>query len=200
MIRRSTLVLVILFVLVAGVAVYLQKRPAASGSTQASVTPAPALLNIVSTSVTGFQLVDKDGQIVIKVGSGGQWNVEQPANGTITAGNIQEILSELTSMKVTVSLPAAPPEDATGLNQPSYTLTISSTTGPDRVIKVGKAPPTDIGYYVQVDQALPVVIGKYGIDRVVELLRSTRATPTPPATASPFQASPGQTPTPAAAP
>jgi hypothetical protein len=204
MIRRSTLIVVILFVLVAGFWIYLQKKPASisSQSTQATSTPEPSLLNLSAVSVTAFKLVDSQGQVAIRVGADGQWTVEQPANSTITAGNIQEILSQLVGISVMFSFSSAPPEEGTGLGKPAYTLTISSTTGPERVIKVGNATPTDSGYYVQVDQALPVVISKSAIDRVAELLRSTRPTPTPlpSATVTPSQDSTGQPPTPTPTP
>jgi hypothetical protein len=202
MIRRSTLIVVILFVLVAGFWIYLQKKPASSQSAQATLTPAPSLLNLAANSVTAFKLVDSEGQVMIRVGTDGQWTVEQPANSTITPGNIQEILSQLAGISVVLSFTSAPPEEGTGLGKPAYTLSISTTTGPDRVIKVGMATPTDSGYYVQVDQALPVVISKNAIDRVAELLRSTRPTPTPlpSSTVTPTQSSTSQPPTPTPTP
>jgi Domain of unknown function (DUF4340) len=200
MIRRNTLILLILFVILLGVAIYLQKRPISSSTPIATSTPAPSLLNTTSTAITAIKMEDKEGQVAATIGQNAQWAVQQPANGQITAGNMQEILSQVTSISVLATLETPPPAEATGLNQPDYTLTFSLTTGQDLTLKIGKLTPTSSGYYVQVNQGNPQVVDKYGLDRVIELLKTARATPTPPPTVTPIQAAPSQTPTPTQAP
>lgn len=201
MIRRNTLILLVIFVLLVGLTIYLQKKGPASSSQSPTATQAPSLMNTTTTAITGIKMVDKDGQVAATIGQNAQWAVQQPLNGQITAGNIQEILSQITTINVLASLETPPPAEATGLNQPTATLTFSLTTGQDLTLKIGKATPTGSGYYVQLNQGNPQIVDKYGLDRVIELLKTARATPTaPPPTVTPTLTAPSPTPTPTPAP
>ena len=201
MIRRSTWIMLALFVVLLGGYIYLQKRPAAPASTSPTLTPAPSLLNTTADNIMAIKLVDPNGTILTIRDQNNQWIVKQPTDGQITQGNVQEILSQVTSLSVLSSLPAAPPPNATGLMQPMYTITFSLKDGSVRVLVIGKLTPIQNGYYAQVDQGVTLVVGQAGIDRVAELLKSARATPTsPPPAVTPTTTAPPTAVTPTLSP
>ncbi len=201
MIRRSTWIIIIIFALVIGVAVLIEKTPLF----QAAATPTPTLaskvLNLPTGSITAVKLTDSLGPIVsVKINSSKVWEVIQPQNAQVDQGNMAELVSQLLSMAI-LSAPQNPPSnDAIGLSNPLHTLAISDFSNQEHTLKIGDLTPTSSGYYIQIDQAKPVIVEKSTIDRVVELLSGVRATPTAPPQPTPNQTAPAVTETPAPTP
>jgi hypothetical protein len=200
MIRRSTWVIIIIFVLVIGMAVLVEKTPYFQPSPTTTPTSAPRLL---ISSISALQLVDANGPTVsIKRDAKKTWVAEQPQNALVDQGNITELESQLMSLEILSTPQPSPPADATGLQSPAETITITDTANQQHILKIGKQTPTSSGYYAQMDQGKPVVVSKTTIDRIVELLGGVRATPTappqptsnPPATLTPEASTPTATP------
>ena len=75
---------------------------------------------------------------------------------------------------------------STGLQLPTYIITIAYQSGQNHVIKVGNLTPTQSGYYVQLDIGNTVIVNQFGIDDVIEMLKSVTYTPTPSLTTTPL--------------
>jgi hypothetical protein len=201
MIRRSTWIIIIIFALVIGLAVLIEKTPYFQASTTPTPTLAPRVLNLPAGSISAVKLTDSLGPIVsVKMNSSKVWEVIQPQNTNVDQGNMAELVSQLLSMAI-LSAPQNPPSnDASGLSNPLHTLTIFDVSNQEHTLKIGDLTPTSSGYFIQIDQAKPVVVQKSTVDRVIELLSGVRATPTAPPQLTPSQAAPAVTETPAPTP
>jgi len=193
MIRRSTLIVLIVFVLLLAGALILpgqldKLQPAASA------TPTKAqLVSSGSSEIARIRLSNRRGESVEIAQQNGAWQVVSPPGKEITAGSLTEIASTLAQVSVLASLPTPPPADATGLSQPDYTIEITMKDGTRQVVKIGKQTATSSGYYAQADGQPVTVLGAVSIERIIDLFAASN-NPTATPTAEPV------TPTPAASP
>ncbi|MGV8050687.1 MAG: DUF4340 domain-containing protein [Anaerolineaceae bacterium] len=188
MIKKSTWIVLAIMVAMVGGYVLLQQNDQVDFLTAEEPAPTemPGFVSLDGTTVDSilFSRPEEEDVILTKQ-SDDTWNINVPG-GSITAGNIEEILSEFNAIKTTVLLSVDVEGAATGLNDPQYTFTIGSGTGNKEVIKIGNANPLGSGYYAQVNLNQAVIISQGGIDNIVELLQTamTPATPTPVPTAT----------------
>jgi hypothetical protein len=180
MIKRNTWILMAVFVIVLGAAILVQKTNVLKPPSSPTVTLNPPLLGIVNDTPTTIRLVDQHGlDIVSKLDNNNQWTIEQPAGLQISQGSMQMILSDLNGISIQSTLMSPLPLESTGLQLPTYTITITYQSGLSHSLKVGNLTPTQSGYYIQLDTGNTVIVDQSGIDNVVELLRSVTYTPTP---------------------
>jgi hypothetical protein len=204
MIKRNTWILLLVFVVVLGAAIVIQQTNLLVPAAAPTATPALSLLDFGDDNIIGITLADPNGlNIVAKIDSNNQWSITKPANLQISQGSMQEILSELNGISIQSTLLSPLPLESTGLQLPAYTLTLNYSSGKDHTIKVGSLTATKSGYYLQLDANEAVIVSQYGIDDIVQLLKSVTFTPTPsiaPATSTPTVdsgAAGASTPTPA---
>ncbi len=196
--------MLLVFALVAGAAYGIQKLNILAPQSSPTSTLSPSLLDLTGINVTGIKLTDQHGlDVSAKLGSDNQWSIVQPTGMQISQGNVQAILSELGSISIQSALLSPLPLDATGLQLPTYTLTLTYASGQIHTIKVGSLTATKSGYYIQLDSDNSVIVDQYGIDNIIEMLRSVTYTPTPTSPAvnsTPVVPSPGSTASPTSGP
>jgi len=185
MIRRSTWILVLIFIAVLGVTIYLNK----TSTSLVALTPTPTqLLDVLpgweGKQATVIQFQDKQG-VSTKVERTSQtnWIFIPPVPGkSIDQGKIQELISSIISMKVAAQINPDLSPDATGMNAPSYVIVITAEDGTQKTIQIGKMNPTQTGYYVKVGDSLQVV-SSTSVDAITEKLSvdslSVEITPAP---------------------
>ena len=202
MIKRNTWILLAVFVVVLGAAYGIQQTNLFGPQVSPTATPNPSLLDLTNNQVSGIQLVDQHGlNVVVKLGSNKQWSIVQPPDSQISQGNVQEILSELGGIAIQSTILNPLPLDSTGLQLPTYTLTLTYASGQTHIIKVGSLTATKSGYYIQLDSGNTVIVNQSGVDSIIEMLKSVTYTPTPtnpPETATPIPSTPSTTATPRA--
>ena len=180
MIKRNTWITLI--VLIASVAFFyfIQKTNLLTASQLPTSTPVPLLLGNTTDPITSIKLTDPQGMVIVaSLDNNNVWIIEQPTNLQISQGNMQEILSDLTGIYVRSPLLSAVPLEATGLQTPTHSLTLTYKSGNVHVINVGILSPVRSGYYVQLDNGNPVIVTQSNIDNIIELLSSIIYTPTP---------------------
>ncbi len=201
MIRRSTWVIIIVFVLVIGLAVLVEKTPYFQPASTPTATSAPSLLKIPSGGINAIKLEVLQGPTIsVKLIGGGGWVADQPLNAMPDQANMAEVTTTLSTLQILVAPATSIPEAAAGLQSPAQTITILSGTNQQNVLKIGNSTPTSSGYYVQLDQNKPVIVDKGTIDRVIQLLTGIGATPTAPPQPSPATTVTPETPVPTATP
>ena len=181
MIRRSTWIVLVLFVVVIGAAVLVEKTPYFQPKPTPTSTTAPSLY---SGSPVAFTLVQSDGHTTsVKLQDNKTWVAVQPPSVPVDQGQMSELISEIQGIAILTTLPTPPPADGSGLGSPTDTITITDASNQQHTLKVGVKTPTSSGYYVQLDQNNPVIVDTTTIDGIIQILSGVGATPTP--TASP---------------
>ncbi|MFM8321201.1 MAG: DUF4340 domain-containing protein [Chloroflexota bacterium] len=180
MVRKSTWIVLALFLLLAGGA-YLYSRSQQPG---VEATPAasedlgylldlPSPLSAVRIEQVGGRMIEleRDGH--------GQWQIRFPAGLQADPQSAESTLAQLATVQVISRLENAPDLAAMGLDQPAYRLLLTGQDGKQTVANVGKLTPTGSGYYVLVSGRGAVVANRYVLDSVLGLAENPPLLPTP---------------------
>ncbi len=184
MIKRPTVILLAIFVLV--VAAYLiiknrttslaaQSTPTAMGNTYL-VTQADGVLQvlrIIDSQNRAFQM-QRD--------TSGTWQITLPTSGTADQALANAAETQVGALRIVTKLDNQLSLTDAGLDSPSFTIELTFIGGQKHVIQVGMLTPTSSGYYVRFDSGNLYVVSQSGIDPLVNLLTA----PPFPATATPY--------------
>ena len=191
MIRRSTWVVLAIFALLLGAALYLQTRPAQEANDS---TPTPtqetSLFSVDASQLVGVRIIGPDGRAfyVTRQADGGWLLIEPATNAVLDSGLVESNLNQLLSAQYLTRLDATLALESVGLVTPQYIIRFSLSDGQQRLFEIGSETPTASGYYVRLDNTELVVVSKFNIQAVVGMLQNLPLVPT---------ATPQVTPTPA---
>ena len=178
--KRSTFVVLVLFLALAGLVFYLkQQDPVAEEPEVTLAPPAEFLLTDTDGTPTSIDIQSSDGQqVVIARNEDGVWVLEKPIETGANQGSAEAAATQLSSLRI-VSHPAVAP-GIVGLNHASYILTIKLTSGNVKTVRIGDLAPTGSGYYANVNGSDEVLIlSQTGLDALLILLESPPFESTP---------------------
>lgn len=185
--RRSTVVYLVLFAIVLGLAYYFNNR-AETAEIEATVEPT-ATIEYLFTSVDGLptriHIESKAGEVVeVARNEENAWALILPEKAAADQGSVEAAATQVTTMRILERVPGLAPE-AVGLDDPEYTLSFQFTSGVERNIEVGVLTPTESGYYVRGEDNEILIVSNSALDSLLGLLSNPpyapAATP-PPAT------------------
>jgi hypothetical protein len=182
MIRRSTWLVLLLFLVVLGGGLYFQKY---QSENQAQITPTAQfklfLAGIDKNQITGFSIESSSGQkFSAAKGQDGNWSVAGFTAADTDLSGIDDMLTKITSLSVLAELSEAPEEDVIGLAPPVYVFKVTLQNGTQQTALLGTSTPTKSGYYARLEEGSPVVLGKYAVDNLLTFLEHPPiATPIP---------------------
>jgi len=206
--RRSTVVLVLLFILMAGAYYFLKNRQQAADSPDSAdiadlaVTLEPAtetsyLFPSENGSPDSIRLEAHTGEVVELVRDDqNAWTVNLPFKGTADQGSAEAAATQVTTISITNSVPNLAPKDV-GLDVPQYKITVEFAGGVERIAQIGVLTPTESGYYALKDDEI-VIVDRSGIDALVGLLTNPPYAET--LTPSPIPPTATETPLPSSTP
>jgi hypothetical protein len=178
MIRRSTLVILLILAVLLAVAFYLQRS---NGAQDATATPAETSENLFTfdTEISAMRLEHVD-QRVVEIGrnTDGTWKLIYPPAEATDIGAVQAAVSQLMSVPIVSKLENAPGLEETGLNSPAYRVLIRLEDGAQELLSVGNETPTGSGYYVLVSNRGMFIVNKYSLDPFLELVNTPPIQPT----------------------
>jgi len=171
MIKRSTWAALAIFLVLVGVATYWQRSPKTLISSTQTPTPFPNLLpdwddkgnNLIEISNSG------ENTFTIELDPSKQWNLESPADEKIAQGKIEELFTTLKTATIIAQINSPVDLAAIGLQKPRLSLRLQTAKGDTVTIKVGDKTPTDSGYYVQVNENLPVVLKRITVEDLLAI-------------------------------
>ena len=170
MIRRSTLILVVVFLLALAGFLLLdrQKEQAA-----ALVTPTAAnqpLFGIEASQLTGIQVADTAGREVRLERISGAWALIDPAATATDTASVDSLASQLASLTARSFIENPPAASATGLEPPAFTIRLQLEDGSRLTAEVGSETPTKSGYYVRLDDNRLAVVSTFSVDGITGVL------------------------------
>ena len=182
MIRRSTWIVLLVLIVLIGVVFYVQRKEPASDQGLLEGTETPLVLDIDAANVTGLRVVSADGKIFYATRSGAEnWTLVQPnLSGGLNQATLESDLSQLLTIKPLSRLETGLGLEAMGLITPDYSIRVSLAGQQERLLEIGGDTPTGSGSYVRVDNTDLIVVPKYNLQPILELLDDIPfITPTP---------------------
>ena len=200
MIRRSTVVYLVLLLALTGAYYYLNHREKPA---DIEVTAEPGteiaqayLFTAEDGTPSSVHLQSKAGQVVeVARGADNAWVLTQPIEAKADQAAAEAAASQITTMSI---LDTVPDVDAklVGLETPEYVLTVKFTSGVERTVDIGVITPSESGYYVRGADGKVIIVSKSAIDSLLGLLdnppylETLTPSPIPPtATLTPLPAS-----------
>jgi hypothetical protein len=199
MIRRSTVVYMLLLLGLVGVYYYLNHReqPADISLTAEPTSEVSYLFNAEDGTPTSIRIESKTGETVeVARDAENTWVLTLPIKAKADQAASEAAASQITTMEILDSVPEIDPK-IVGLDVPQYVLTIKFTGGVERIVDVGVITPTESGYYVRDPEGKVVIVSKSSVDALLGLLSNPpyqeTLTPSPsalPATETPLPTTP----------
>jgi hypothetical protein len=171
MIRRSTLVLLVVFVALAAGAILWQRSQDQKGTSEATATPGSQLLFHFKGNINGLRLERASGGVLeLSRDAQGAWALTYPKAEETDVAAVEGAVSQLISVPVLSTLEEGPSMEAAGLATPAYRLLINLDDGSQVVMNIGNVTPTGTGYYVLVSQQGMSIVSKYSLEPILKLL------------------------------
>jgi len=190
MIKRGTIILFVVMLLMIAAFMILNKKDLLSFLTQPqepTATPLPIFISIDAGNIDSMSFLEKGKtEINISKDENSEWQLYSE-QGKFLFGNIEQIVSEINAIKASVSLSIDLEQEIYGINDPIYTFTFNLSDGSKKQIKIGFENPTKSGYYAQVDASTIFLIPKGGIENILDIIANIQisTTPTPVITKTP---------------
>ena len=183
MIRRSTVVYMIILLALAGAYYYLNNReqPADIALTLEPTAEVSYLFTAEDGLPTSIRIESKAGNTVeVARNAENAWELILPSEATADQALVEAAASQVTTMQILDRLPDIDPE-IVGLTDPEYNILVKFTSGVERNVKIGVITPTESGYYVQNTDGETVIVSKSSVDALLGLLNNPPylETPTP---------------------
>jgi hypothetical protein len=175
MVRRSTLILLVVFAILVGFAWILQHNQTnkqEATATPTVITPVAYLYNLSGKQVDGINISDSSGNQIelYRDSTGGSWAIRDLPVEQADTIQIDSIAAQLFALQAVDTLVKSLPLDTIGLATPAYTINITTTDGGQLVTSVGAVTPIGTGYYVKVGSNKIVIVDKVMMDEVLSLL------------------------------
>jgi len=174
MIRRPTVVYLVLLLALAGAYYYLNNRNKNAGiEVTAEVTSEVTqayLFTAEDGTPSSIRIESKAGQTVeVARGADNAWAVTQPIEVKAEQGVAEAAASQITTMSILDTVPEIDPK-IVGLETPEYVLTVKFTNGVERTVDIGVITPTESGYYVRNADGKVIIVSRSAIDSLLGLL------------------------------
>lgn len=182
MVKKSTLILLIIAVVLVVAYVWLQNQGGlnfSSHSDEPTATPLPRFIQLESSNLVSLKLTrPEQEELIISKSADGGWQINVPG-ASVTEGNIAQIVAEFNAIQVKQQLNLDLDLTTLGLDNPQYNFTLTQIDGTQHIIKIGRANPLNTDYYAQLDAGTPVLVSQGSIDNIVSILESAATPPTP---------------------
>ena len=186
--RRSTVILLIIFLLLGGL-VWMTQQPgnpiknALATSTPTSFLSTDVLINPDKSRINSISIQDVTGKSITIKKTGDQWvvnnGIDQPADQSQAESEAGQALN----LKIIKKFDTAPDPAGTGLDNPTFIISIILADSSIFNIKIGKATVTGSGYYAMNTDGRIYILSKSEVDQLTLYLSKPPLlqTATPPA-------------------
>ena len=173
MIKRSTLILVIVFLLaLSGYLLFNRQQEQAA----AQITPTPSsqpLFELGEREITSLQVSDAGGRAVRLEKIAGAWTLIDPQAQATDHDRAEALAAQVAALATRSFLESTPETNALrafGLDAPAYTIQLKLSDGSALRLAVGAETPTQSGVYVRVDEGRVAVVNTYSLEAITAIL------------------------------
>jgi hypothetical protein len=180
-IRKPAWIAILIFILLAAITLFLEKRGNDLPFNQKTSTP--TIYKVVINSeidITRVILKTIDHEIVVIKDANLGWKVISPPDNADSVGIFQEKLSEILSLKVYRMLSSNTSDELLGLNKhPSLDILLEYSDGQKDTILIGDQTPIESGYYARLQNGEAVILNKISVENILDIFTQFFTTPTP---------------------
>ena len=176
MLRRSTVViLVIAIILVVAFVFWQQTRGNRESTAEATPTLGVQLnFDFSSSEVVEMIVQDRDLNTLTLEREDGEWKLVRPASDRTDSQAVENAITQLLALRTVSTISSQTPLEDLGLTPPGYIILLRLADGSKVVLNVGDKTPTGSGYYVLSGGANRAiyVIGQFNIDTVLDMIQN----------------------------
>ena len=174
MIRRSTVVYIVLLLALAGAYYYLNNRNKTSDIEVTAEATSPATQAYLFTAEDGtpssIRIESQAGQTVeVARGADNAWVLKQPIEAKADQASAEAAASQITTISILDTVPNVDPK-IVGLETPEDVLTVKFTNGVERTVDIGVITPSESGYYIRNAEGKVSIVSRSAIDALLGLL------------------------------
>jgi hypothetical protein len=183
MVRRSTWILLGLFVLLVGFAWLFQRYQTNKTKNTATATPSVTPVNLydlTDAQIKGINITDAAGSNIdlYRDPTSSNWAITGVPVDQADSSQIESINKQLISSPVKETFTQTLALDSVGLITPAYTITMTTMDGTQFITYVGSQNAVGDSYYIRVNFGEVVLVDKVTIDDVLNLLTKPPLLPT----------------------
>ncbi len=184
MVRRSTWIVLGLFVLLVGFALLFERYQANKVDTAATATPTVAVVNlydITSDQVNEISITAATGDNIdlYRDPKSSSWAITNTPVDQADSSQIDSMNSQLLSLQVQETFTQSLTLESVDLASPAYTITLTTKDGRQIITAIGSANAVGNGYYVRVDSGQVMLVNKLVLDDLIGFLTKPPLLPTP---------------------
>jgi len=186
MIRRSTLVLVIIFVVLAAFTLYWQRSGFGEEDQAPTSTPQVKLIDQEADSIQSIRIQDASGKAAqYDKQPDGSWAYMVEPLQTAKPEEIVQVINQVVGLRAVNTLESPPAPSAIGFDPAAYQVELKAEGGQNLLLEIGAATVTGSGYYIRTGGKI-YVVNKSAIDQTIEVLNTPPIlTPVPTITSTP---------------
>ena len=181
MIRKPAWIAILIFMVLAALTLFLEKRGDDLPFIQKTSTPTVYKVVFYSENdITMVTLISKGHEVVVTKDADLGWKVISPPDYADGAGIFQEKLSEILSLKVYRLLSSNTSDELLGLKkQPALDILLEYSGGQKDTILIGDQTPIESGYYARLQNGEAVILNKVSVENILDIFTQFFSTPTP---------------------
>lgn len=173
MIRRSTWIVVVVFLAVLLVALYMQRTGQQASADATPTAGVTFLFEDLGEDIRRMRISSASGEAVEVEGSPlGAWTLVEPAGQAADEARISSAVSQVQNLRVVSELENPPAAEEVGLNPPVYQIAITTAGGQEQTAEIGLETPIQSGYYARREGGPIMVVSKSAADILIGLLDS----------------------------
>jgi len=183
--RRTTLVLVAIFLLLGGYVYVFEVR---GGEKESEASSGEPLVGVAAEEITGLEVDDGQSPVRLERDEEGTWRLTAPEEKEADQPRVKRIVGSLASSRATRTLGPVDDWETFGLARPALTVTLTLQDGTTKQLFVGDRSPNKAAFYVRRPgedkvHLMPASVGDDLKDLVKKPPYPPTPTPTPTATA-----------------
>ena len=173
--RRSTIALVIIFLILGGFAWVMQQsdNPIKLSMMTSTVTPSigtNTLILPVYGPISQLTVQNSDGKTITLNKTNSGWVINTDKNISVDQSMTEYAAAQCLNLQIIKKLEKAPEVSGTGLDKPTYKVSCKQADGSLISFKVGKETVTGSGYYVELSSGIIYILGKSELDTLIQNL------------------------------
>jgi len=180
MIRRSTWLLLGVFLLLLGSAVLLGRL---QNQREGGISPTPTnppLFDSGGALITGLRISAINGGLIeLQLDPNGNWTLVNLPAEVVDASRIASVINTIEGINLLTKIEEPPALELIGLKPANYRITVRFDNGREESLTIGAKTPTQTGYYLMQEDGTVAIVSSFNVDSLIDLLTTPPVVKTP---------------------